>query len=135
VQVGARCVPYTRTVAPTIPIFFAQTTTHTLRRGPSYNAETWGEGIYGPGTASQSGAIPSCANKGILNDLARDKWGFNGYITSDCGAVGNVQNQHQYTDTPDKTVTAVLSAGMDTVGVFEHARITPLFTATDTSAA
>ena len=47
----------------------------------SYNAESYGEGIYGTGT--QAGAIPSCANKGILNDLARDKWGFNGYITSD----------------------------------------------------
>ena len=59
----------------------------------SYNAETYGEGIFGPGT--QGGAIPSCANKGILNDLARGKWGFDGYITSDCGAVGNVQNQHK----------------------------------------
>jgi beta-glucosidase-like glycosyl hydrolase len=78
----------------------------------SYNAESYGEGIYGPGT--QNGAIPSCANKGILNDLARAKWGFNGYITSDCGAVGNVQNDHHYTDSPDKTVTAVLTAGMDT---------------------
>lgn len=44
----------------------------------SYNAETYGEGIYGPGTADQHGAIPSCANKGILNDLARAKWGFDG---------------------------------------------------------
>lgn len=35
-------------------------------------------------------------------------------ITSDCGAVSNVQNDHHYTDTPDKTVTAVLTAGMDT---------------------
>jgi len=78
----------------------------------SYNAESYGEGIYGSGT--QGGAIPSCANKGILNDLARDKWGFDGYITSDCGAVGNVQNQHHYTKTPLETVTAVLSAGMDT---------------------
>jgi len=78
----------------------------------SYNAETYGEGIYG--TGNQGGAIPSCANKGILNDLARDKWHFNGYITSDCGAVGNVQNQHHYTSNPKDTVTAVLTAGMDT---------------------
>jgi beta-glucosidase-like glycosyl hydrolase len=78
----------------------------------SYNAETYGYGIYGNGT--QDGAIPSCANKGILNDLARDKWGFDGYITSDCGAVGNVQNQHHYTKTPDETARATLTAGMDT---------------------
>jgi beta-glucosidase-like glycosyl hydrolase len=78
----------------------------------SYNAESYGQGIYG--TGKQGGAIPSCANKGILNDLARDKWGFEGYITSDCGAVGNVQNQHHYTSNPKDTVTAVLTAGMDT---------------------
>eukprot|EP00662_Eupelagonemidae_sp_cell21_P028571 gene28571-54499_t len=58
------------------------------------------KGIFGAGT--QGGAIPSCANKGILNDLARAKWGFDGYITSDCGAVSN------------DTVNAVMQAGMDT---------------------
>jgi len=51
----------------------------------SYNAESYGDGIYGKGV--QNGAIPSCANKGILNDLARAQWGFDGYITSDCNAV------------------------------------------------
>ena len=45
----------------------------------SDNAESAGEGIFGKGT--QGGAIPSCANKGLMNDLARAKWGFNGYIT------------------------------------------------------
>lgn len=41
----------------------------------SYNAETWGEGVYGPNTwgEDQHGAIPSCANGGILNDLIRDQ--------------------------------------------------------------
>ena len=78
----------------------------------SYNAETYGEGTYGAGT--QGGAIPSCANKGLLNDLARDQWHFDGYITSDCGAVGNVQNQHRYTPNASATVKAVFAAGMDT---------------------
>jgi hypothetical protein len=40
--------------------------------------------------------------------------GFDGYVTSDCGAVGNVQNQHNYTQKPLDTITAVLGAGMDT---------------------
>eukprot|EP00660_Eupelagonema_oceanica_P016363 gene16363-5692_t len=55
----------------------------------SYNAETFGYGLNGKGT--QGGAIPSCANKYSMTDLARKAWGFNGYITSDCGAVGGVQ--------------------------------------------
>lgn len=36
------------------------------------------------------------------------------YITSDCGAVTGVQNDHHYTKTAKDTVTAVLTAGMDT---------------------
>jgi len=51
----------------------------------SYNAETFGYGVLGPGSEDQKGAIPSCANKYLMNDLARGTWGFDGYITSDCG--------------------------------------------------
>lgn len=57
--------------------------------------------------------VPSCANKYLLTDLLRNAWGFDGYITSDCGAVADVYDQHHYTNTPDDTVNAVFSAGMD----------------------
>lgn len=30
------------------------------------------------------------ANEWLLNKVARGDWGFEGYITSDCGAVSNV---------------------------------------------
>jgi len=59
--------------------------------------------------------IPSCANKWLLTDLARNTWGFNGYITSDCGAVNDVQNSHHYFNNSDATSYGVLSAGMDQV--------------------
>ena len=54
--------------------------------------------------------------------------GFDGYITSDCGAVGNVQNQHKYTNNTLETVTAVLTAGMDTDcgGYMNSKAMTPL---------
>jgi len=35
--------------------------------------------------------VPSCANKWLLTEVARDAWGFSGYITGDCSAVQNVQ--------------------------------------------
>ena len=57
--------------------------------------------------------IPSCANYDLLTTDLRDDWGFYGYITSDCGAVSNVQNNHHYTNTTGETVQAVFSAGMD----------------------
>ena len=54
--------------------------------------------------------VPSCASKYLLTDLLRDKWGFDGYITSDCGAVSDVQFNHKYTDTNDSTCVDVLTS-------------------------
>ena len=56
--------------------------------------------------------VPSCANGRIMNEFARDAWGFEGYITSDCGAVADVTNNHKY-DTPNEAVRDTLAAGMD----------------------
>ena len=57
----------------------------------SDNAETYGWAPAGPwGNGTQHGAVPSCANQYLMNDLARGEWGFDGYITSDCNAVNDV---------------------------------------------
>ena len=57
--------------------------------------------------------VPSCANYDTQTVLARETWGFNGYITSDCGAVADVFTQHHYTNSWDETANVVLKAGMD----------------------
>ena len=57
--------------------------------------------------------VPSCANKYLLTDLARNKWLFNGYITSDCKGVQDVYYPHNYTTDPSETVATVYRAGMD----------------------
>ena len=31
-----------------------------------------------------------CANQKLLTDVLRTEWGFDGYVTSDCGAVAGV---------------------------------------------
>ena len=56
--------------------------------------------------------VPSCASKELLTENLRDKWGFNGYVTSDCGAVSDVANAHHFAPA-DKTCAVVLDAGMD----------------------
>ena len=44
------------------------------------------------GHARRKGASRPRKNvAGLMNDLVRAKWGFNGYITSDCGAVTGVE--------------------------------------------
>jgi len=57
--------------------------------------------------------VPSCANGDILTGLAREQWGFEGYITADCDAVECVIDDHHYTNDSDSTCAAVLQAGMD----------------------
>ena len=55
-----------------------------------------------------------CANQKLLNDVLRGQWGFDGYVTSDCGAITDITANHHFA--PDgKTATAMgLKAGCDT---------------------
>ena len=39
---------------------------------------------------------PACANTMLLQDHLRDAWHFDGYVVSDCGAVGDVHTGHHY---------------------------------------
>ncbi len=38
---------------------------------------------------------PACANKFLLQDTLREAWKFQGYVTSDCGAVGDISDGSQ----------------------------------------
>jgi beta-glucosidase len=56
---------------------------------------------------------PACANVSLLTDHLRTYWGFDGYVVSDCGAVGDVATGHHYA--PDFAHAAAVSvkAGTD----------------------
>ena len=57
--------------------------------------------------------VPTCANPWLLETVARNAWGFDGYITSDCDAVANVVAPHGYVKTAEEAVAVTLKAGMD----------------------
>lgn len=57
--------------------------------------------------------IPSCANRHFITEIARETWKFSGYVTSDCGAIGDIQNSHHYTHDPLQTLNVTFSAGVD----------------------
>ena len=56
---------------------------------------------------------PSCANDGMLQKTVRDRWGFAGYVVSDCDAVGNLTGYQHYTVDAAHGAAAALNAGVD----------------------
>ncbi|KAL6962665.1 putative beta-D-xylosidase 7 [Sarracenia purpurea var. burkii] len=62
---------------------------------------------------NQVNGIPNCANYDLLSNTARKKWGFQGYITSDCDAVSIIYENQGYAKSPEDAVVDVLKAGMD----------------------
>ena len=57
--------------------------------------------------------VPSCANDFLLNQVARGRWGWDGWITSDCGAVSDILNAHHYVRNGSALVQVTLRAGTD----------------------
>jgi beta-glucosidase len=51
---------------------------------------------------------PACANQELLQNYLRGKWGFQGYVVSDCGAVTDIFRGHAYkADAPAAAAVAV----------------------------
>jgi beta-glucosidase len=57
--------------------------------------------------------LPACASPLLLHDLLRDQWGFDGYVVSDCGAIGDIWRQHHFVGTPEEAAAAAIKAGCD----------------------
>lgn len=47
---------------------------------------------------------PCCGNSRLVIDILREKWNFNGYVVSDCGAITNIWRDHK---TVEKSVEAI----------------------------
>ncbi|MDR3459756.1 MAG: glycoside hydrolase family 3 C-terminal domain-containing protein [Verrucomicrobiae bacterium] len=65
------------------------------------------------GAYSALDGVPDCANKFLLTDLLRKQWGFEGYVVSDCDAIGDIwrPQQHGYVSTPEAAAAAAVKAG------------------------
>ena len=57
--------------------------------------------------------VPACANSFLLTELLRKQWGFEGYIVSDCDAIGDIWRSHHYAKTPEEAAAAAIKAGCD----------------------
>ncbi len=56
---------------------------------------------------------PACANQFLLEDQLRGKWGFKGYVVSDCGAVIDIFEGHHYKPSQAQASAISLQRGMD----------------------
>lgn len=56
---------------------------------------------------------PACANQFLLQDQLRGKWGFQGYVVSDCDAVRDVAANHRYRSTQAQGAAISVIRGMD----------------------
>ncbi|MBU6410859.1 MAG: carbohydrate-binding protein, partial [Verrucomicrobia bacterium] len=65
------------------------------------------------GAYSALNGIPCCANHFLLTDLLRRRWGFRGYVTSDCDAIDNIYNPHHYAATLPIAAAMAVQAGCD----------------------
>lgn len=72
------------------------------------------EGVEGfMGAYNRTNGEPCCGSKTLMVDLLRDKWGFDGYFTSDCWAISDFHLHHQVTATPTESVALALKNGCD----------------------
>ncbi len=56
---------------------------------------------------------PCCGSKFLLKDILRDKWGFDGHVTSDCWAIRDFHMHHHITHTPVESVALAVRYGCD----------------------
>jgi len=56
---------------------------------------------------------PACANEFLLQSQLREKWGFKGYVVSDCDAVRDIFTGHRYRPTQAQASAISLLRGMD----------------------
>jgi beta-glucosidase len=67
--------------------------------------------------------LPGCASADLLQKRLRDSWGFQGYVVSDCGAVGDIYQNHKYTQSAGGAAVAAVKAGTDLTCGNEYASL------------
>ena len=53
------------------------------------------------------------ASNYLLQEILRDKWGFNGYVVSDCGAINDIHANHKIVKTPEESAALGIITGCD----------------------
>jgi len=57
--------------------------------------------------------VPACANTDLLQKILHQEWGFQGYVVSDCGAIGDIFRGHKYKANAAEASAVAVKAGTD----------------------
>jgi beta-glucosidase len=67
------------------------------------------------GAYNRVNGVPACANSFLLDTILRKKWGFTGYVVSDCGAISDIFRTHKYASSQSEASALAVKAGCDLV--------------------
>ena len=56
---------------------------------------------------------PACASDTLLKEILRGKWGYEGHVVSDCGAINDIHINHKVTSSPAESAALAVNAGCD----------------------
>ncbi len=65
------------------------------------------------GAYNRTNGEPCCGSKTLIQDILRDKWGFEGHFTSDCWAIRDFHEHHHVTADAKESAAMALKAGCD----------------------
>ena len=62
----------------------------------------------------------ACGSHHLITEILREKWGFDGYYVSDCGAIKDFHMHHGLTDTPQESAALALKSDLNCGAVYLH---------------
>ncbi len=65
------------------------------------------------GAYNRVNGVPACASSFLLEENLRKKWGFDGYVVSDCGAISDISGGHKYARDNAEASADAVKAGCD----------------------
>ena len=65
------------------------------------------------GAYNRTNGVPCCGNHELLIDILRKEWGFEGHVTSDCGAIRDFHEWHGVTSTAQESAAMAMENGCD----------------------
>jgi beta-glucosidase len=72
------------------------------------------------GAYNRTNGEACCAHRVLLRQILRKEWGFKGYVTSDCGAIGDIRRGHHLVQTEAEASALAVKIGCDLDCGFEY---------------